>query len=119
MAEAERLARLVLDRRLAACANAWPLRSWYWWEGRLEASEEAGLLLKTRASLFPDLEQAVRAAHPDRVPCIVAWPVVVGSSPYLAWVRAETGSGGGLRPGTGAGARTGGGAAHGAEEMMK
>jgi periplasmic divalent cation tolerance protein len=88
-AEAERVARHVLERRLAACANAWPIRSWYWWEGQLEQAEEVALLLKTRAALVPALEREVRAVHSYSVPCVVAWPIAAGSAPYLAWVEAE------------------------------
>lgn len=90
MAEAEQVARHVLARRLAACANAFPLRSWYWWQGAVEQAEEVGLLLKTRREHVPALEAAVREVHSYSVPCVVAWPIEAGSQPYLDWVRAET-----------------------------
>lgn len=90
MAEAEKLARRALDLRLAACANAFPLQSWYWWRGKVEHATEVGLLLKTRKELLPDLVEELKAAHSYDVPCIVAWPIVDGNAEYLAWVEAET-----------------------------
>jgi periplasmic divalent cation tolerance protein len=90
MEEAEEVARHVLGKRLAACANAWPLRSWYWWQGTLEQAEEVGLLLKARQEDLPALEQAVKEVHSYDVPCVVGWPIAAGSAPYLDWVRAET-----------------------------
>jgi periplasmic divalent cation tolerance protein len=89
-AEAQRLAEHVLERRLAACANWWPMRSLYWWEGKLEQAGEAALLLKTRADLLPRLVEELKAVHPYSEPCVVAWPVAGGSASYLDWVRAET-----------------------------
>lgn len=87
---AKRLARELLDQRLVACANLWPIASLYRWEGAVHDDEEVALLLKTRASLVPDVERAIRAAHPYDVPCVVAWPIVGGSTPYLDWVAGET-----------------------------
>jgi periplasmic divalent cation tolerance protein len=90
MAEAEALARAMLDARLAACGNAWPIRSWYRWEGKQESAEEAALLLKTRRALVPRLAKALRAAHAYDVPCVVAWPIAGGDADYLAWMKRET-----------------------------
>ncbi|HEV8360599.1 MAG TPA: divalent-cation tolerance protein CutA [Candidatus Thermoplasmatota archaeon] len=89
MAEAEALARKALDARLAACANAWPLQSWYWWQGKVEHAEEAALLLKTRRELVPQLTALLEREHSYDVPCVVAWPIAEGSADYLAWVARE------------------------------
>lgn len=87
---AKRLARELLDARLVACANLWPIASLYRWEGAIHEDAEVAMLLKTRASLVPEVERALRASHPYQVPCVVAWPIVEGSAPYLAWVAEET-----------------------------
>lgn len=87
---AKRLARALLDARLVACANILPATSMYRWEGAVHEEPEVVMFLKTRRALFAEVEAAVRASHPHKVPCIVALDVVGGHLPYLAWVDAET-----------------------------
>lgn len=89
--EAGAIARTVVTDRLAACANILPgMKSFYHWQGRLEENAETVLILKTRESLFPALEERVRELHSYETPCIVALPVVNGSVTFLDWILAET-----------------------------
>lgn len=89
-AVADRIARALVDERLAACVSLVPeVRSVYRWEGRTEESREVLLVAKTRAVLFPSLEARVRALHPYDVPEIVALPLTDGSRPYLSWLDAS------------------------------
>ena len=91
-ASAERLARALVDARLAACVNILaPCRSVYRWQGAVETAEEVPLLIKTRAARYPELEAAIRVQHPYALPEIVAFEPVRGLPDYLAWVAAETG----------------------------
>ncbi len=90
VAAARRIARVVLERRLAACANLAPVESLYWWEGSLERAREVLVVFKTRRSLVPRLTATVAAVHPYAVPCIVAYPMESGFPPYLAWIDRET-----------------------------
>ena len=88
-AEAQRLSRLILEARVAACVNCGaPGRSEYWWEGRLETAQEWPVTIKTTSARFAALEALIMAHHPYEVPEIVALPVVAGASAYLDWVRA-------------------------------
>ena len=89
-AEAENIANLVVKKRLAACANWFPVRSIYWWEGRLERAKEVAVVLKTTAARVKPLILAVRKAHSYKVPCIVALPILEGNAEYLRWIRKET-----------------------------
>ena len=99
-AEALRIGRALVERRLAACANVVPaIRSIYWWEGRLVEDGEALLFLKTRAGVLDRLIAAVRELHSYSVPCITAFPVVGGNPDYLAWVSAEVPEDGGAAAG--------------------
>ena len=78
-AVAERLARDLVARRLAACVNLLaPCRSSYRWEGAIQHDEEHPLLIKTTAARYAALEAAIRAAHPYELPEIVAVPVERG-----------------------------------------
>ncbi|GIH22188.1 hypothetical protein Aph01nite_04980 [Acrocarpospora phusangensis] len=91
-AEAERICGAVVGARLAACAQTvGPIVSTYWWEGRVQRSEEWLLLLKTRADLFGELVRAVRAEHSYDVPEIVAVKLADGLPEYLTWITQETG----------------------------
>jgi periplasmic divalent cation tolerance protein len=97
-AEAERVARALLEARLAACVNMLPgVASLYWWEGKIERSEELLLLVKTRHELVGRLVEAVRAVHSYQVFDTVAMPIIDGSKDYLEWVRSETSSRGDAR----------------------
>lgn len=89
-ADAERIARAVLEARLAACVQIiGPLTSLYWWQGQIEQAGEWLCLIKTRADVFTELEKTIRSLHPYDVPEIVALPVTAGSADYLAWLNGE------------------------------
>ena len=86
--EAERLARRVVERRLAAGANIVPpAQSIYWWQGQIETASERLLLFKTTEDRFAELRDAVTELHSYAVPEIIAVPITAGSDPYLAWIR--------------------------------
>lgn len=85
--DAGRIAKEIIERRLAACAQViGPITSSYWWEGKVETAEEWLCLMKTRKSLYPRLEEALKTMHPYDVPEIVAVPVVAGNADYLRWL---------------------------------
>lgn len=89
--EADVIARMLVERHLAACVNILPpVRSIYRWQERIEESTEWLLLIKTAQSRFAELSEALRAAHSYEVPEIMALPVLEGSPAYLAWLTAET-----------------------------
>ena len=89
--EAQALAAVLLDGRLAACVQVvGPVESRYRWEGRLETATEWLLVVKTTAGRYDEVEAAIRAAHSYDVPEILAVPVVGGSEAYLRWVQEET-----------------------------
>src|SRR2546426_9402556 len=75
-AAAERLADLLVEKRLAACVNILaPCRSVYRWQGAVRHDEEHPLLIKTTAQRYPALEQALRSGHPHELPAIIAGPI--------------------------------------------
>jgi periplasmic divalent cation tolerance protein len=85
------LARALVDQRLAACVNVLSgCSSTYRWRGAVETADEVPVLIKTRQSLYPQVEQAIRRLHPYELPEVIAVPVVAGLPAYLQWVCAET-----------------------------
>lgn len=83
------IAARLLKQRLVACVNALPgVASRYWWRGRLEASDETLLLLKTRADRVAEVEAALREVHPYETFELLELPVEGGSQAYRDWVSA-------------------------------
>ncbi len=90
-AEAETIARAVVEARLAAAANLIPsARSLYWWEGKLEQAKEVVLILKTRRDLADAVVERVKALHSYECPCAVILPIAGGNAAYLDWIRSES-----------------------------
>jgi periplasmic divalent cation tolerance protein len=85
--EASAVASALVEGRLAACAQVWPIRSTYRWERRVEGANEFLLSAKTVASALPALEALVLSRHSYEVPEIVAQPVHWVTRSYADWVR--------------------------------
>lgn len=86
--EAGRIARTLVEERLAACVNmlSASILSVYRWKGNVERAREVLLIAKTSARHFPGLERRVRQIHSYQTPEIIALPVAAGSRSYLAWL---------------------------------
>lgn len=88
---AQRLARTLVESRLAACVNILaPCASVYMWKGSLESADEHPMLIKTTRDRYPELEARIRSGHPYELPEIIAVPLTAGLPAYLEWVAAET-----------------------------
>lgn len=87
-AEAEKIARALVEEQLAACVNILnPIRSIYRWQGQVADDREWLLLIKTRAERFAAVESRVKALHSYQVPEVIALPIVTGAEGYLRWLR--------------------------------
>lgn len=88
--DADKIAASLVEQRLAACVQVLgPITSTYRWQGVVQTSQEWLCLAKSRRDLYPQLEEAIRRVHPYQVPEILAIPVIVGSTSYLAWLDAS------------------------------
>jgi periplasmic divalent cation tolerance protein len=88
--EAERLARQLVESRLAACVNVLTqIRSCYRWKGGVEVSGECMLVIKTSRDLFDSVRLKLEAAHSYELPEVLALPVIDASPNYLAWLDSE------------------------------
>lgn len=89
--EAEKIARDVLERRLAACANIIPgMRSLYWWENKVAEGSECVLVFKTLKVHVDSLMHHVKALHSNECPAIVVLPLEDGYAPFLSWIAQST-----------------------------
>jgi periplasmic divalent cation tolerance protein len=85
--EAEKIAQTLLQERLIACANIiGSVSSHFHWEGKIDCVEEFLMIMKSRACLFGELEQRVKALHSYEVPEIIAVPISDGSNAYFDWI---------------------------------
>ena len=90
-AEAEKIGRALVEERLVACANILgAIRSFYWWQGKVQDEPETALLLKTRPEFVDRVIARVKELHSYTVPCVVQWPIVAGNPDYIRWVETET-----------------------------
>ena len=89
--DATRLARLAVEKRLAACVQCLPgAKSTYRWKGKIEENREFLLLFKTSKKALPALLKAIKATHPYDLPELVTIAISGGSKEYLDWITRST-----------------------------
>jgi periplasmic divalent cation tolerance protein len=88
--EASKLARILVEERLVACATLIPkVESIYYWEGQVESNTETLVLMKTCVDQLPALESRVQALHSYQTPEFLVLGIEAASEPYLAWLTAN------------------------------
>jgi periplasmic divalent cation tolerance protein len=85
--DAQRIAKVLLQKHLIACANIFPIESQYWWQKKIQYDKEFGMILKTAAKNYPKIEQELIRIHPYDCPCLVAFEIARGYKPYLSWIE--------------------------------
>jgi periplasmic divalent cation tolerance protein len=89
--EAEKIGQALVEERLAACVNILgPIRSMYWWEGKVQKGQEVAFIAKTPKTQVKRLIARVKALHSYECPCVVAVPIEEGFPGFLKWIEAET-----------------------------
>ena len=88
--EARKIARHLLELRLAACVQlSAPVQSLYHWQGAVEEAEETLLVIKSSRPLFERLRAEIARLHSYSTPEVVALPIIDGAAGYLAWMDRE------------------------------
>ena len=89
--EAQKIAEALVKKRQAACVSIIPeVDSHFRWQGKVKATKESLLIVKTRESLLPEVISSVKKIHSYLVPEIIALPIIGGSQGYLDWLDVET-----------------------------
>jgi periplasmic divalent cation tolerance protein len=88
--DAGRIARKILEDRLAACVNIVSgVHSFYRWEGTIEGGNEILLIIKTSRELLEELKRTINLIHPYDVPELIALGVEDGLEDYIGWALGE------------------------------
>lgn len=88
-ATAMRISDALLQDRLVACANVFPMSSAYWWEGAIAREGEWVSILKTRLALEELVEAAITNIHPYQTPCLMRFEVRANKA-YSQWIEEST-----------------------------
>ena len=88
--DAARLARTLVERGVAACAQISAIESFYAWQGAVEHDDEFRILFKVATAAYEAAERAIRELHPYELPAIHAIPIERAWRPYADWVEANS-----------------------------
>jgi len=85
--EAKNISLTLLNKKLAACINIFPIHSFYFWKGKIEESKEQLLIIKTTLELKQEVEKCIKEIHSYEIPEILALKIEFGSKEYLKWLE--------------------------------
>ncbi|MDI3539156.1 MAG: periplasmic divalent cation tolerance protein [Methanolobus sp.] len=89
MDEARKIASALVERKLAACVNMYPVTSIYSWQGKVEEEEEIALSIKSTSDRLEDIRTSIRAMHSYDLPAIT-FQEIKGDHDYLMWISDST-----------------------------
>ena len=90
MDEAKKISRHLIENKLVACANIFPINSIYSWEGKIKEDNEVVVLLKTRDNNYENIESEIKKLHSYDIPAIYSWTVDKINKDYLTWIKKDT-----------------------------
>ena len=83
---ARKIVRLLVDKKLAACGQIFPIESIYFWQGKVCDESEVMLFIKSKTALFDEIKILIKENHSYEVPEIVQIPITNGLPEYLQWI---------------------------------
>ena len=88
LSTAQKIVTSLMEKRLVACGNFFPIQSTYWWKGKIENSEEIVSIVKTKKENWEKVKAEVIKLHPYETPCIIKIEVE-GNEEYVKWIEEE------------------------------
>jgi periplasmic divalent cation tolerance protein len=85
-----KISKHLLENRLCACVNIFKIQSLYWWQGKIENSNEYVVIVKTKDKNYSKIEKEIRKIHPYKIPCILKIKINKANKDYLGWLIKET-----------------------------
>jgi len=85
---AEKIAKVLLKKRLIVCSNIFEIESFYWWRRKIEKAEEFVLIGKTIEKKYKKIKKEVEKIHPYEVPCVLKIKAEANKG-YLNWLKSE------------------------------
>ncbi len=89
MEEAKRLGKLIIDKKMAACVDFWPVESMYMWEGKMTDASQIMMMITTFESKLQDVDDLISQNHSYSVPLIAGVDVRRISRPYKEWMNEQ------------------------------
>lgn len=86
MEEARKIGKILIEERLAACVNIFPITSIFRWKNNIEDAQEFGIIVKTKSRKVKEIEKRVKEIHSYEVPCVIAFRIDGGSGDYIKWI---------------------------------
>ncbi|OGM01954.1 hypothetical protein A3K72_00095 [Candidatus Woesearchaeota archaeon RBG_13_36_6] len=87
--EAQNISKALLNKKLVACTNLFPIDSIYTWKGKLTKNKEYALIAKTLQKNFNKIKKEIKGLHNYDVPCILSWNIDRGNKAYIEWVKKQ------------------------------
>ena len=89
---AKKIANMLVEKHLAACVQMSPIKSVYFWQGKICEDDEVTLFIKSKTALFDEIAAMIKTVHEYEVPEIIQIPVTDGLPDYLRWIDECTNS---------------------------
>ena len=88
--DAKKISRHLLEKKLIACVNIFPIQSMYWWKSGIQDDTEFAIIAKTIDSNFKSVREETKKIHTYETPCIVSWKIDNADPDYEKWIEKES-----------------------------